>query len=55
MKFPLSRAIAWVLFLLAVYACAVAFQSWENPFAKAVSPVLSSLPKDAPGCGEKCK
>ncbi len=55
MKFPLARLVAWVLFLAAVYGVAMVADAWENPFSKAVSPVLSALPADAPGCGEKCK
>lgn len=55
MKFPVERAFAWVVFLGVLYGGYTLAQSWENPFSKAASPVLSALPADAPGCGEQCK
>ena len=52
----MKRALAWVVVGLAVVGVYRAASTWTNPWAVVTlpNPVLSSLPKAAPGCGEKC-
>jgi hypothetical protein len=52
----MARVIAWVVVIGAAFGVYKAASHFQNPWrlASTVSPVLSHLPANAPGCGEKC-
>lgn len=52
----MKRAVAWVVVAVAVVGVYRVSSAWTNPWSVVTlpNPVLSNLPKAAPGCGEGC-
>lgn len=51
----IGRVIAWVFVLGLGWGASHVIGLWSSPWTVPVSPIMSVLPDQPDGCGEKCK